>query len=236
MEVASDSGYYLASFSDSGVVDGPPPVASNRGFAPRFTRQRNPFLYPLGLLDAPLRHRVAGDKSDCPAIGQSDVADTPPRWLVVHTKPRQEKKLAQELARSEVPHFLPATQAKSVTRGRTLLTWSPLFASYLFLHSNTEQRLAALKTNRIVSCIEVEDQSTMRQQLWDLADLIEKEVPLRIEERITAGQQVRVKSGPLKDKVGIVIKRSNDTRLFLRVHGLLGGVSLSIEQHLLEVC
>ena len=77
-------------------------------------------------------------------------------------------------------------------------------------------------------------QFALANQLWDLADLIEKGVPLRIEERLAAGQYVRVKAGLLKDKRGVIMKRAGKTRLFVFVNELLGGVSLEIEQHLLE--
>jgi hypothetical protein len=97
-----------------------------------------------------------------------------------------------------------------------------------------EQRLLALKTNRIVATHQVDDQKELANQLWDLADLIEKGVPLRIEERLVAGQYVRVKSGPLRDKRGVIMRRAGKTRLFVLVNEVLGGVSLDIEQHLLE--
>jgi transcriptional antiterminator RfaH len=199
-----------------------------------FTATENPFLYPLDLLDVTSNRSVRAEIST--ASGSQTGADEidHPRWWLVHTKPRHEKTLARELRALNIPHYLPVTKCKSVTRGRPRITRAPQFPGYLFLWGNSEQRLSALKTNRIVASYRVEDSVGLARQLWDLADLIEKGIPLRIEERLVAGQNVRVKSGLLRDKRGVVMRRAGKSRLFILVNELLGGVSLEIEQHLLE--
>ena len=207
-----------------------------------FTKARNPFLFPLSLLDGlsnSREHRVAPiDGSDVPEPDSSmlpaNCADAVHRWWLMHVKPRQEKKLAEELRRQGVQHFLPVTPCKAVTRGRTRITHQPLFPGYLFLHADAEQRLRAIKTNRIVTSIEVNDEPLLAEQLWDLADFVEKGVPLRREEQLVEGEHVRVRAGLLKDHTGIVIKRGSGARLFVRVASFLGGVSVEIQNHLLE--
>jgi len=176
---------------------------------------KNPFLFPINLFT------LASSESGC-------------EWWLVHTKPRQEKKLAGELRILGVPHYLPATLCKSVTVGSGRYSWSPLFPGYMFLKCTSDQRLTALRTNRIVTIHVVSGKEAIETHLFDLSDLIEKDVPLRIEERLTAGQEVQVKAGPLKGKCGIVVKRGGKARLFIMIPELLGGVSLEIEQHFVE--
>jgi hypothetical protein len=199
-----------------------------------FTTTENPFLYPLNLLDVTSNGGVNVDIYA--ASGRPSGADEldRSRWWLIHTKPRHEKTLARELRALDIPHFLPVTKCTSITSGRPHITRAPQFPGYLFLWGSSEQRLAALKTNRIVASYRVDDSLGLAQQLWNLADLIEKGVPLRIEERLVAGQYVRVKSGLLKDKRGVVMRRAGKSRLYILVNELLGGVSLEIEQHLLE--
>jgi transcriptional antiterminator RfaH len=212
-----------------------------------FTAAENPFLFPDGLLSALVHPRWSGNSFrderainrpgavSATDVGLADDSVAPcPRWWLAHAKPRQEKKLAEQLRSRNVPHYLPVTKCTAVTRGRTRLTRSPLFSGYLFLWMDSAQRRAALETNRIVATHRVGNQEALSGQLWNLADLIEKGVPLRVEERLAAGQHVRVKSGILKDKQGTIIKRGGKTRLFVFVNELLGGVSVEIEQHLLE--
>jgi transcriptional antiterminator RfaH len=194
----------------------------------------NPFLYPIDLLDATSGRCIHEPAGSDEFVTHEDPDVDGPRWWLIHTKPRHEKTLARELRTFDVPHYLPVTKCKSVTRGRTRVTRAPQFPGYLFLWGNMEQRLLALKTNRVVATHQVQDQKGLANQLWDLADLIDKGVPLRIEERLVAGQYVRVKSGPLRDKRGVIMRRAGKTRLFVLINELLGGVSLDIEQHLLE--
>ena len=210
----------------------------------RFTATENPFLFPCSLLDGwadeivpnlPAKscdslHQFVDDASP----SESDSNEDSPRWWLVHTKPRQEKKLAQQLSSIDIPHYLPATKCKAITRGRPRYARLPLFPSYMFLCVDPGQRRIALRTNRIVATHFIEDQLGLGSQLWNLADLIEKGVPLRVEDRLSPGQLVRIKSGLLSDKTGTIIKRGSSTRLFVFVSELLGGVSLDIEQHLVE--
>lgn len=210
----------------------------------RFTSTENPFLYPRDLLDvwtASLEWSPEYEFLSSPdqlddlssySIGDFDKGSS--KWWLAHTKPRQEKKLAKQLCELQVPHYLPVTKCKAVTRRRTRVTLQPQFPGYLFLCVNADQRRSVLETNRVVATHSVDDQHGLRKQLWTLADLIEKGVPLRLEERLGPGNLVRVKSGLLRDITGTVIKRGGKTRLFVSVSELLGGVSLEIEQHLLE--
>jgi transcription antitermination factor NusG len=198
------------------------------------TSVENPFLYPQDLLDV-TSGRSADELSETNELLERQGSDgDSPRWWLIHTKPRHEKTLAHELRALNVAHYLPVTKCKALTRGRPRVTRAPQFPGYLFLCGTLEQRLLALKTNRIVATHRIDDQKGLSNQLWDLADLINKGVPLRIEDRLVAGQNVRVKSGLLRDKRGVIMRRAGKTRLFVLINELLGGVSLDIEQHLLE--
>lgn len=180
---------------------------------------RNPNLFPVDLLNEDVRS--AGN-------GQT--------WWLVHTKPRQEKRLAEEMLRHKVAHYLPVTYCKATSRGRDRFAWLPLFPGYMFLQCNEEGRLAALKTNRVVAIQAVADTLLLHRQLATLADLIDLGVPLRVEERIEPGREVEVKSGTLRGKRGVVIRRGGRCRLFIAIAEVLGGVSLEleIEHHLIE--
>jgi transcription antitermination factor NusG len=182
---------------------------------------RNPCLYPADLV-----------------VGEDRCVSGDNQWWLIHTKPRQEKKLADEMLRSQIAHYLPVTYCKAISRGRDRYAWLPLFPGYMFLQCNSEGRLAALKTNRVVAIQPVADPLLLRRQLATLADLIENGVPLRVEERLEPGREVEVKSGTLKGKRGVVIRRGGKTRLFIAIAELIGGVSLEleIEHHRIEPC
>src|SRR5207253_7792304 len=89
-----------------------------------------PFVFPEDLLQA-----TAPD----PAASQ--------RWWVLQTKPRLEKSLARRLLRQQVSFFLPLYARRWRTQGRWVCSHNPLFTGYLFLHGDSEARLAAFQTN-----------------------------------------------------------------------------------------
>jgi len=221
--------------------------------------EENPFLFPLDLLGDPSQpSNIASGNgfslSDSPSdsaaadIAPIALADGSDRldhanlpgqrgkagWWLLHTKPRQEKKLGEELAKLEIPHYLPVVKHKAITRGRTRITRSPLFSGYFFLCGTSDQRLRALETNRLVATHRVDDSEGLCARLQELAKLIELGAPLTAEARLAVGRKVRVKSGSFQNMEGVIIKRGGKTRLFVMVNELLGGVSLAIEEHLLE--
>jgi hypothetical protein len=64
--------------------------------------------------------------------------------------------------------------------------------------------------------------------------LIDSGAALTIESRLEANQPVRVRAGALMGMEGIVVRRKNQTRLVVWVKMLQQGVSLEIEDYLLE--
>ena len=131
----------------------------------------------------------------------SYVAADEARWLVVHTKPRQEKSLARDAVARSVPCYLPLVPKQSRPRGRTITSFSPLFAGYMFACVDAEQRLTLLQTNRVSRTVDVEDQELLTTQLRDLEKLIAVDAPLTIERKLQPGRAVRVKSGDRKSVV-----------------------------------
>src|SRR5688572_27786800 len=77
----------------------------------------NPFLFPHDLLDATSGRCSKGFSGVDHRFQDQGIGDDCPRWWLVHTKPRQEKTLARELRAFNVPHYLPVTKCKALTRG-----------------------------------------------------------------------------------------------------------------------
>jgi len=178
-----------------------------------------PFIYPHDLFDG--------------AASLSEGNDLR-RWWLLHTKSRQEKKVAEALYVQRVPFYLPLIQTKSVVGGRTRTVWTPLFRGYVFLWGREEDRLAALKTNRLAAIHPVTDGAKLGRDLAGFASLIAKGARLTPEAQIAAGQRVRVKSGAFAGHEGLVMKRRGKTKLLVVLEALLQGASLDIEDHLLE--
>lgn len=155
-------------------------------------------------------------------------------WWVIYTRARQEKCLARDLRQREISFFLPLVQRRLLIRGRPFYSHVPLFSGYLFLFGTDEDRVRTLMTNRVAEVIPVSDPEQLVVDLRNVQRLIQTGAPLTVESRLVPNQRVRIRCGAMAGLEGIVMKRKNMTRLMVWVNLLQQGVSLEIDDYLLE--
>ncbi len=173
-------------------------------------------LFPETLLESP----------DFPAVdGQ---------WMVLYTKPRQEKSLARDLLRHTVPFYLPLVKKTLRYGRRRMASFAPLFEGYLFMLGGEEQRVVSLASNRVLRVLPVNDGQRLIADLRQIERLIQTDVPLTAESRLQAGRKVRVRGGAFAGVEGVVLRRRGETRLLVSVNFLQQGASVEIEDFRLE--
>jgi transcriptional antiterminator RfaH len=166
---------------------------------------------------------------------EHDQADGDGRqWWAVYTKARQEKALARELLQHEVPFYLPLVPRTILVRGRRVESLLPLFAGYVFLRADEDERVKALKSNRTSQWIGVTDQDKLRRDLASVNRLILAKAPITVEQRLAPGTRVRVKAGPFMGAEGIVEHCRGACRLIVEVTFLQQSVSVQIDELLVE--
>ena len=158
------------------------------------------------------------------------------QWWVLHTRSRQEKALARELRGQGIAHALPVVAQTTVSRNnRKQTSYKAIFSNYVFLYGAEPARLAALKTNRVANVLDVREAEELERDLAQIKRLIQMEAPLTIESKIEKGRRVRVKAGPFAGFEGVVTDRDRKTRLFVAVNYLQQGVSLEIDDYMVEL-
>lgn len=167
-------------------------------------------------------------------LSEIAAADSTRRWWALYTKPRQEKAIARCLVQWDLAFYLPLVPKDHRIRGKIVRSRIPLFGGYVFLFGNDADRVKSLTTNRIATVLPVDDQSQLTHDLHQIARLIASDAPLTIESRIQAGDPVRIKSGPMEGMEGVVVSRRARTRLLVSVQMLQQGVSIEIDDFLLE--
>jgi transcription antitermination factor NusG len=185
-----------------------------------------PHLFPADLLESPPAHDQF--------FSQEKPGSENPGWWVFYTRPRQEKSLARDLLQREIAFYLPLVPRRLLIRGRPVYSHVPLFNGYVFVYGSREDRLRTLMTNRAAQVFAVDDGQRLRLDLQNIKMLIDSGAALTIESRLEANQPVRVRAGALMGMEGIVVRRKNQTRLVVWVKMLQQGVSLEIEDYLLE--
>ena len=154
-------------------------------------------------------------------------------WWVMHTRPRQEKSLARELWRGRIPFYLPQIARRRRLADRTCTSYVPLFAGYLFLFGDQEERIAALETHRVVRTLEVPDQEGLWGDLRQIEQLIASGAPLTPEDRLVPGKTVEIRSGPLVGMRGTIVRGASGRRFVVQVDFIQRGASVLVEDVLL---
>jgi transcriptional antiterminator RfaH len=175
-------------------------------------------VYPEGLLEQPPEACAPGRV-----------------WWVLHTRPRQEKSLARQLLEARVSFYLPLIPRRLLLRGRRLTSHVPLFAGYVFLHADRDERIQALATRRVVRSLEVGDQEALWRDLRQVHRLLATGVPITPEDRLAPGVLVEVRSGPLAGLRGKVLRTASGRRFLVQVDFIQRGASVLMDDWNLEV-
>jgi transcriptional antiterminator RfaH len=166
------------------------------------------------------------------------LAQLPGEWSAVYCKARQEKALARDLIQRDVSYYLPMVLRETSSGGRRRRNMYPLFPSYLFFAGGEQERLKVLKTDRVVSIIDISavEQEKFRQEICALEKALEF-YPESIElyPRIVPGARVRITSGPMRDVEGVVIQAENKRKLWLGISALGVGATVEIHADLVQV-
>jgi len=126
---------------------------------------------------------------------------TPLPWLVIYTKPRQEKKLAQRLTQMGYEVYCPTQRIKKRWSDRWKWTEQPLFTSHLFIQIDPKRRDAIYFVPGFVRFLfwlkrpaQVRPQEIDTLKRW-LNDFTPEAIQV---EHFIPGQSLRIQSGPFQ--------------------------------------
>ena len=152
------------------------------------------------------------------------------RWWAMYTLARREKELVRRLRAMRIAHYAPMIPRRNRSpNGRVRTAYVPLFASYVFMYGDEDNRYQALTTNCISRWLKVVDGHELEHDLRQIRCLVVSDAPLTPEARLRAGMRVRIRSGALAGLEGVVIKRQNQERLLVAVNSLMQGVSVLLD-------
>ena len=178
-------------------------------------------IHPADLLDAP--HYLV-EREQAGAC-----------WWCVYTVSRREKDLMRKLASKDIAFYGPVVSKRYRSpNGRLRNSFIPLFANYVFVLADEAERTEMLKTNCVSKCSPVIDQELLVKQLRQIHHVIKSGVPLTVESKLTTGDRVSVSRGPFAGYEGIVIRREGKTRLLLSIQFLDKGVSMEVDEAVLD--
>jgi transcriptional antiterminator RfaH len=156
-------------------------------------------------------------------------------WWCLHTRPRQEKATARELHKHGITYYLPQVVKEDRTpQGRKIQSIVPLFTSYLFLYGDFNDRLKALKGNRLVGVLEVDDQEGLVGDLQQINTMLHSGLPVMPEPTMPVGAKVKIISGPLAGIKGTVVRRGKRDQFVAIVDFLGRGATVDLQDWQVE--
>jgi transcriptional antiterminator RfaH len=162
------------------------------------------------------------------------LADPDRRWWAMYTKPRQEKSLARDLVQLGLSFYLPLVPKTSLIRGRRVKSLIPLFGGYLFFFGTEEERISALSPGRVCHSFAASNTQKMTDDLRSVQSLINSGRRLSKEDKLAPGKRVRVVTGALMGVEGTIVERRGEDRLLVAVSFLQQGVSVLVQDFLVE--
>ena len=160
------------------------------------------------------------------------------RWYAVAVRPRHEKVVTRHLEHQGVNCFLPLYRSVRRWKDRRKELEMALFPGYVFVNLDLRKRLGVLRAPGVVRFVTfqgqpaaVPDSEIRALQSSLLAGLRPQPHPYLHE-----GKRVRVKSGPLVNTEGILVRRRERFRLVLSVELIMRSVMLEVDESEVEAC
>jgi transcriptional antiterminator RfaH len=163
---------------------------------------------------------------------EQDVPDGSPvrRWWALYTPSRREKDLMRRLEKKHIAFYSPIVEKRHRSpNGRLRTTYVPLFSNYVFLCGDDADRYEAMCTGCVSRDLEVAEPETLLHDLREIYRLIQTGVEVSPVPEIPVGTPVRVTSGPLEGREGIVIERRGRNCLIVAVNFLQQGALAELD-------
>ena len=158
---------------------------------------------------------------EMPAPGQA--------WVVLHTRPRCEKKLEAFCARNSLPAYLPLRRKVHRYGARERAFWSPLFPGYVFCVSTPPGRPMLRQNQYVANLLEVLDQAQLVGQLRHIRQALAVDDVVEVMPYLAAGRHVQVMSGPFKGLEGVVQRVKGRTKVVLNVDMIQQAVCVEVD-------
>jgi transcriptional antiterminator RfaH len=104
----------------------------------------------------------------------------------------------------------------------------------VFLRGCEDDRLAALKTNLVIHCLNVGEQDRLADDLNRVHLLLKSGLPLSPVEQLNPGAEAEIISGPLAGFRGTIVRHGSNSRIVVEVEFLQRGVSVEVDEAIIQ--
>jgi transcription antitermination factor NusG len=153
-----------------------------------------------------------------------------PHWYAVYTLPRHEKSIANHLVRQGLETYLPLYISARKWNRRLVQLELPLFPSYVLVNIVISERVRVLSHPAVVRLVGFNGTAIALPdgEIERLKSLLSvwKAEPYPF---LTAGKQIRVKSGPFANLEGQIVRRKGKMRLIVSLQLIQQAIMLEMD-------
>jgi len=152
-------------------------------------------------------------------------------WFALHVRMRHEAGVSAYLRGMGYEDFLPLGKSRTRWSDRMKETETPLFPGYLFCRFDLQNRLPILQTPGVIQVVGHGRQPIPvgETEIEAIQALVASGIPTQPWPYLEVGDKVRIESGPLRGRAGILVEFKGRHRLILSVALLQRSVAVEID-------
>jgi len=157
-------------------------------------------------------------------------------WWAVYTRHQHEKTVVEHLSANGIETFLPVYQVVRQWKDRKKHLSLPLFPCYVFVRGSSERRVQVVSAPGVFSIVSVAGHPAPIPATQIDAIRLAVGSALRVEPHpfLRCGDWVRIKSGPLADVEGILVRKKGSYRLILSAELLQKSLAVEVDAFSVE--
>jgi transcription antitermination factor NusG len=171
------------------------------------------------------------------ATDRPELAIAGRKWFALTVKPRHEKATLLALQSRGLEAFLPVHEARRKWSDRIKRLEMPLFTGYVFCRFSLDNRLPVLSTPGVNSIVSFGGTPTSipEAEIEAVRAMVASGLPLTPWPYLKAGQDVRIKAGPLRNLEGRLASARDTWHVVVNVELLQRSVAVTVERDWIEV-
>jgi transcription antitermination factor NusG len=152
-------------------------------------------------------------------------------WWAVYTRHQHEKTVVEHLSTNGIETFLPVYQVVRQWKDRKKRLSLPLFPCYVFVRGSSERRVQVVSAPGVFSIVSIGGHPAPIPTTQIDAIRLAVGGSLHVEPHpfLHCGDWVRIKSGPLADVEGILIRKKGSYRLILSAELLQKSLAVEVD-------
>jgi transcription antitermination factor NusG len=161
----------------------------------------------------------------------SPAAYLEPRWYAAYTAANFEKKIAEQLSRRDVEHFLPSYLSVRRWKDRRVRLTLPLFPGYIFVHLPWRDQMQVLQIPGVVRLVSFNGvpEPLPEREIETLRKGLSEQLRAKPHPFLKSGRHVRIRSGPLRGLEGVVVRRKGNLRVVVSLDLLRQSMSVDLD-------